>query len=214
MMMVTGRWLGWLLVVVAVGATACGGDGAAPATDGGERAAVTAPATVATDNRPLVEEQLAILDGRRDPAAYAVVLDCLAAKCREARTDVAEAIVAARRTLVQERGVTADAPRAVFGRIALHDFYRVRVGGSACGGGQLRRRGQGRGRLDAEGGELFGDRPHLGVRLAHGGRVVVFHRPDEGDPRAHERLVRRALLRGGRPSNSHAAPRARTAPAQ
>jgi hypothetical protein len=113
MTMATGRWLGWLLVVV-VGAAACDGDGAAPTTEGTAAGAVTAPATVATDNRPLVEEQLAILDGSRDPAAYAAVLDRLAAKCRESRTAVAEAIVVARRTLVQERGVT----------VALLDYLR------------------------------------------------------------------------------------------
>jgi hypothetical protein len=114
MPMATGRWLGWLLVVV-VGGAACGGDGAEPVTEGGERAgAATAPATVAAGNRPLVEEQLAILDASRDPAAYAAVLNRLTAKCRESRIDVADAIVAARRTLVQERGVM----------VALLDYLR------------------------------------------------------------------------------------------
>ena len=56
--------------------------------------------------RPAAEDQLALIDNSQDPAAYAAVLERLAAKCRESRTEVADAIVEARRTLAQERGVT------------------------------------------------------------------------------------------------------------
>jgi hypothetical protein len=99
----TRRWMGWLLPLLALCAAACGGDGTDPTPEDG---AATAPATVAASGRPAAEEQLALIDGSEDPAAYAAVLERLAGKCRESRVEIADAIVAARRTLAQERGVT------------------------------------------------------------------------------------------------------------
>ena len=103
--MATGRWVGWLLLLLALCTVACGGDGTEPAPGGTADGAATAPATVAVSGRPAAEDQLALIDNSQDPAAYAAVLDRLAEKCRESRTEVADAIVGARRTLAQERGV-------------------------------------------------------------------------------------------------------------
>ena len=52
-----------------------------------------------------MEDQLAILDGARDPAPYAAALDELAGRCREPRAQLADAVVEARRALRNERGV-------------------------------------------------------------------------------------------------------------
>ena len=102
----TRHWMGWLLLLLVLCAVACGGDGADPMPEGTGDEAVTAAATVAASDRPTAEEQLALIDNSQDPAAYTEVLDRLAQKCRESRTELADAIVAARRTLAQERGVT------------------------------------------------------------------------------------------------------------
>jgi hypothetical protein len=112
--MQTRRWMGWLLLLLALCAVACGGDGTDPPPEDETGGSATAPATVAAGNRPAAEDQLALIDDSRDPAAYTAVLDSLAEKCRESRTEVADAIVAARRTLTQERGVT----------VALLDYLR------------------------------------------------------------------------------------------
>ena len=100
------RWMGWLPLLLTLCAVACGGDAPDPSPEGPAAGAATAPATVAASDRPAAEDQLALIDHRQDPAAYAAMLERLAEKCRESRTEIAEAIVAARRTLAQERGVT------------------------------------------------------------------------------------------------------------
>ena|SRR5215208_1650940 len=93
--------LGWFVGALAAGAlagAACGGDGG--------RAERPATATVRpAAERPTVEDQLAILDGARDPAPYAAALDDLARRCRESRERLADAVVEARRALERERGV-------------------------------------------------------------------------------------------------------------
>ena len=77
---------------------ACGGDGEKRTTGG---AVTPRPA----EDRPTVEEQLAIIDGSRMPETYREVLDGLAQKCREPRTEVADAVVEGRRNLAGERGI-------------------------------------------------------------------------------------------------------------
>ena len=95
------RWLcAAMLLVVALGAGACGGDG--KDTGGGADAPAT-PRPAA--DRPAVEDQLAIIDGSRAPELYREVLDRLAQKCREPRPEIANSIVEARQTLERERGV-------------------------------------------------------------------------------------------------------------
>ena len=100
------RWVGWLLPLLVLCAAACGGDDTDPSPEGTADGAVTAPATVAAGDRPAAEDQLALIDNSQDPAAYTEVLESLAGKCRESRTEVADAIVEARRTLAQGRRVT------------------------------------------------------------------------------------------------------------
>ena len=56
--------------------------------------------------RLTVEERLVLTDASPQLLAYAEVLTVLTPKCRESRTELAEAIIDVRRTLVQERGVT------------------------------------------------------------------------------------------------------------
>jgi hypothetical protein len=56
--------------------------------------------------RLTVEEQLVFLDAPQPLLAYVEVLTILTQKCRESRSQLAAAIIAARRTLAQERGVT------------------------------------------------------------------------------------------------------------
>ena len=77
---------------------ACGDDGDKP-TEGA--AATARPA----EERPTVEEQLAILDGDRMPEPYREVLDSLAQKCREPRAEIADAVVISRRNVDRERGI-------------------------------------------------------------------------------------------------------------
>ena len=111
-LLATGRRVGavllLLLLLLVSCAAACGGDGTGPAAEGSARGAATIPPT-APSGRLTVEERLALLDASPPPLAYAEVLTILTQKCRESRTELAEAIVTARRTLMQERGVTVAA---------------------------------------------------------------------------------------------------------
>jgi hypothetical protein len=107
----TGRRLGALLLPLlllqVLGTAACGGEG--PNAAGVVRWSATASPLVAASGRLTVEEQLVLLDAPQPPLAYAEVLTILTQKCRESRTELAAAIAAARRALVQERGVTVAA---------------------------------------------------------------------------------------------------------
>src|SRR5215211_9504647 len=92
-----GRGGGVLLLLLTLGATACSGatPAAAPVpSPGGERSRLT------------VGEQLVLLDAPQPPHAYDDVLTLLTEKCRESRIELAAALVVARLTLEQERGVT------------------------------------------------------------------------------------------------------------
>ena len=85
------------LVACALAGGACGGDG--------DRAGGPAATARPAEERPTVADQLAILDGSRDPTPYAAALDALTQRCQESREALADAIVEARRTLERERGV-------------------------------------------------------------------------------------------------------------
>jgi hypothetical protein len=94
---------GMVLLLLVSCAASCGGDGTGPA------AADPAAATGAAGSRLAVEERLALLDASPPPLSCAELLTILTQKCRESRSELAEAIIAARRTLAQERGVTVAA---------------------------------------------------------------------------------------------------------
>jgi hypothetical protein len=104
----TGRGVGVLLLLLALGTVACGGAGPNAAAEGAVRWSATASPSGA-DGRLTVEEQLVFLDAPEPLLAYVEVLTILTQKCRESRSELAAAIVVARRTLAQERGVTVTA---------------------------------------------------------------------------------------------------------
>jgi hypothetical protein len=104
------RWLVIALIPVAV--AACAGDGDRGAQS--RAASTAAPATrtpppMTTPEgggaRPLVEEQLAIIDGTRMPEPYRDVLQSLARKCRETPVELADAVVTERARMRAERGI-------------------------------------------------------------------------------------------------------------
>jgi hypothetical protein len=102
----TGRRVGvLLLLLVALGTGACGGEGPNAAAEGVMRWSATAAPCVAARGRLTVEEQLVLLDAPQPLLAYVEVLTILTQKCRESRSELAAAIIAARRTLQQGRGV-------------------------------------------------------------------------------------------------------------
>lgn len=93
----------WLLTLVLLGgavASACGGD---DSKSSGSRGPTATPRPAS--ERPSMEEQLAIIDGSRSPDEYREVLDRLAQRCREPRTEIADSVVESRQTLDRERGV-------------------------------------------------------------------------------------------------------------
>lgn len=96
------RWLLTLMVLGGAIALACGGDDSKN-TSTGDRGPTATPRPAA--DRPSMEEQLAIIDGSRSPDEYREVLDRLAQRCREPRTEIADSVVEARQTLDRERGV-------------------------------------------------------------------------------------------------------------
>ena len=60
----------------------------------------------ASEGRPMVEEQLAIIDGNRMPDQYRSVLESLTRKCRESPVEVADAVVTERTRLQSVRGIS------------------------------------------------------------------------------------------------------------
>jgi hypothetical protein len=104
----TGRGVGVLLLLLLALATgACSGDGPHVAAGVVRWSATAAPS--GTGGRLTVEEQLLFLDAPQPLLAYIEVLTSLTQKCRESRSELAAAIIAARRTLAQARGVSVTA---------------------------------------------------------------------------------------------------------
>jgi hypothetical protein len=101
----TGRRVAVLLLLLTLGTGACDGEGSNAAA-GVVRWSPTAAPNVVASGRLTVEEQLVLLDAPQPLLAYVEVLTILTQNCRESRSELAAAIIAARRTLVQERGVT------------------------------------------------------------------------------------------------------------
>jgi len=103
----TGHGVGvlLLLLLLALGTVACGGAGPNAAAEGVVRWSPTTAPIVAS-GRLTVGEQLVLLDAPHPPHAYDDVLTRLTARCRESRAELAAALVVARHTLAQERGVT------------------------------------------------------------------------------------------------------------
>ena len=102
----TGHGVGVLLLLVVLGTVACGGAGPNAAAEGVVRWSPTTAPLVAASGRLTVGEQLVLLDAPHPPHAYDDVLTRLTARCRESRAELAAALVVARHTLAQERGVT------------------------------------------------------------------------------------------------------------
>jgi hypothetical protein len=103
----TGHGVGvlLLLLLLALGTGACGGAGPNAAAEGVVRWSPTTAPSVAASGRLTVGEQLVLLDAPQPPHAYDDVLTRLTARCRESRAELAAALVVARHTLEQERGV-------------------------------------------------------------------------------------------------------------
>jgi hypothetical protein len=100
----TGRGVGVLLLLLLALATgACSSDGPHVAAGVVHWSATASPSV--TGGRLTVEEQLVFLDAPQPLLAYIEVLTSLTQKCRESRSELAAAIIAARRTLQQGRGV-------------------------------------------------------------------------------------------------------------
>jgi hypothetical protein len=98
-------WRLLICALLAVVIAACGGENEKerPAA-GALTPGVASPA--ANESRPLVEEQLAIIDGSRMPEQYRPVLESLGHKCRESPVEIADAVVTERTALQGARGIS------------------------------------------------------------------------------------------------------------
>jgi hypothetical protein len=101
-------WRVAISALLALSLAACGGE--SEKRDSASVAPVAATSTAASppapEGRPMVEEQLAIIDGNRMPDQYRSVLESLARKCRESPVEIADAVVTERTTLQRVRGIS------------------------------------------------------------------------------------------------------------
>jgi hypothetical protein len=98
-------WRTLISAFLALALASCGGDGDKNEAVSGIPPAITATPT-ASESRPQVEEQLAIIDGNRMPEQYREVLESLGRKCSESPVEVADAVVTERTRLQNERMIS------------------------------------------------------------------------------------------------------------
>jgi hypothetical protein len=98
-------WRTLISAILALALASCGGDGDKNEAVSGIPPAITATPT-ASESRPQVEEQLAIIDGNRMPEQYRDVLEALGRKCSETPVEVADAVVSERTRLQNERMIS------------------------------------------------------------------------------------------------------------
>jgi hypothetical protein len=102
-------WRTLISAFLALALASCGGDGDKNEAVSGIPPAITATAAAAataSESRPQVEEQLAIIDGNRMPEQYRDVLEALGRKCSETPVEVADAVVSERTRLQNERMIS------------------------------------------------------------------------------------------------------------